>query len=218
MKALTFILFFIPIVAMSQDSVTIQTSKRSINAPLQEGEVVYQHVYEYDSSYTDDEIYNQIKPVLSTLFIGPGVSNQYDLFKVHGIDKQVISEDPLSRMVYAHIMFTTKELPGDPKEIKPGALVVANVKAMVKNHKMKLIIENIKTYYNSAGMSLLVGYQYSLLNLDVNQIIKNSKDKRVVQINGEQGKFMLTTIYKMSNVIINEIFYGIDKGIKRMKF
>ena len=118
MKYTTLIFCFISAFCYSQDSLILWLQKEKLQVPLDGQKIIYERISAYDSSYSADQIFKQIKPAISDLFVTPGIGSNSALFHTQNIREQVISEDIEGRSIYANIMFSPKKLPNEPKEIK----------------------------------------------------------------------------------------------------
>ncbi len=210
--SILFLLFAIN--SFSQDSIIFRYPVQPFTCPLESGKVVYSNIIEFDSTYSEELIYKNLKKSLPELFLKPQIEVK-NIFEARGIDKQILSEDFESKTITATIIYKTLEIP-DLKEIKGDIIVFTNATFIVKGNRMKIVLKDVEGYFTNAGLGALLGSSMSLLNLNLDALLK-LKENNEVPLNRYEGKRTYTIDFYTKH-IPDVIKLKVINSIKLMDF
>ena len=200
----------------SQETINYRYSDSVLSIPVNERQVIYEKIENFDSSLSSEFIFSKIKDAIAPLFPAPGVGYNYSFFKLNNITSQIINEDKDNKSITAHLFFKTIKNKND-NVIKPDVLVISKARFIVKGNRMKCIISDINIQYYSVGMAVLAGSGNSLISIRAEDVVNKPKDG-IVTGRGEYGKAIYSALYILEKKTFEFIKNRIQSDIKRDDF
>ncbi|MEJ7738525.1 MAG: hypothetical protein WKF97_13930 [Chitinophagaceae bacterium] len=208
---LTVLVFISDYATQAADTSYVRMGKKSVALPTNADKVTYETIFNFDSIYTDKQIYENVKMAISRWFVQPSITTNNHLFKMNNIDRQIISEDPETKTIVANMIFITARQPNEPKDLQNDLIVIFKGKFIVRESRVKMIFDDVNYYFTSTGVALLAGPQNSLFNISLDSFTKSYK------LNNYTFNRLFTVDYKMKT-FGNAVAAEIIKNIKQSSF
>jgi len=226
MKLWYLFLILLPLKSFTQkDSVTIKSNKLEFRMPVNESkQVVYDFIEKFDSTISDETIYQNFKYTLSVLTKQSSIGVSNPLFKVNTSNDPLLFENKESRHLIFQFMFRSVKTNDDPDEIVPDMVIFTKIDVRIKNHRVKVTFKDVDLYFTSTGLAIVGGAENSMVNIDFNQLLNqtnnadNNNEDGIFQYNNYSTKRIFTTDYKLKNKISQYIFNAVRKNMKESDF